>query len=333
MAGDQQESSSIMKVQRFTDPYHRHSVSIRWAATISAGIFGLWVLLESYSLTGIAMEWRISAGVSALSLFFLSLIENVVSRPSVGEFFRRLLIGSLIATAGLFCFKFVYSQQSEWAQNMLLETGVACLFVAATELLIGAIRNAAIENERKQSEFYDEIARYVGFVFDLSWWQYYWLRDGLDHATTSGKGSTDAERNLLLLECAQRAKNLPEELNNKKALESIAGYLALEFEVLRVTSEVAKEYDLTDWEFRYLASVINTRADPERPLGDPIDLSSLRMVTENSAELIVRKRRSVARLAFWRMWDPLGAREELVERSKRLGSKDSSRILNEDISS
>lgn len=192
----------------------------------------------------------------------------------------------------------------------------------SVEMMIGALRTSAIEKERQESDFYDEIARDIGFCLNLTHWQYWWLRDALDAAVASGKGRTDAERNLLVLEYAMKVKNLSAAMDSPGVFEANSEQLALELEILRLTSEIATKHRLTNWEFRYLASVINTRANPKRPRG-PIDPKALPMVIENSAEQILRKRRSRKRLAFWRNWDPLAAQDELEERAQRVSPKQS----------
>jgi hypothetical protein len=246
---------------KYRDPQRRPTKLIRWVSTAAVGLWGVIVLYQSYWLTGMAMEWRISAGVSAISFSFISLLVSVNYPPGTRGLIRRWWVAYAIAIPGALLLYLASRQGSDWAKAILLESGVACLFVAAVELMLGAIRASAVKHEREESAFYDELALDVGYALDLTLFQYRAMRDALDHVVAKGQGRRFSDRVALLLQFAKKVKDLPEDLYFTRNPEFKA-HMERELAIAELACAATEKYSLTDKEHLYLASVITVRADP-----------------------------------------------------------------------
>lgn len=304
-------------ILRKHSPWYRKSNRVDWISAIVVGAFGIYLLFQSYSLAGTSLDWRVSAGVAAVSLFCLKLLESIAYPSGFEGFALRNAVALVLAGVGLALLATVaYGQWSEWARTLLLEFGISCLFVAAVDYYIGALQARAYDDDREEKKFFAELMLAAGLSFDLTLWKSKLMQDFLGMAIESGQGRTFTDRIALLIRALYKAKNLPEHLDLPKS-QDFKQEMAREWLILELCCEAAIKMRLTDNEHRYLAAVIATRFDPDRV--EPIDIDCLPTVVENSAELITKKRRrGLYRLAFWRQWDPLSAHGELAERANRI---------------
>ena len=115
--------------------------------------------------------------------------------------------------------------------------------------------------------------------------------------------------------------NLRLDWRNKPELKET---MDLAFSISDLTTEAAKKYQLTDWEFLYLASVVDIRyfdavlnRDADTAGRKTIEPSFLPMAVDDCARLMVQRRHSgVKRLFLGRIRDPLEASQELRERTE-----------------
>ena len=195
--------------KNFLTPRRRLTIVVSWVSIVVVGLFAAALLIQSYRVSGIDMEWRISAGVSAVAFCIISLLTFMKYPPGIVGFTRRSMVACVFLATGIVLFVLISKQQSEWAQSVLLESGISCLFIAAIDVLLGAVRTAAREEEQWESDFYDEVALAVGISLDLRLYEYWAIRDSLDYAVSKGRGRTLVDRIAMLLRYSSKARNLP----------------------------------------------------------------------------------------------------------------------------
>jgi hypothetical protein len=282
-------------------------VWISKTVAVLVGLVGLALILQSYRLEGFDMEWRASAGVAALAYAYVTLVVGSLVHARIA---RHRVIGGLVtvAVSALVLVEAAHGHGT-WLGYVSLELGVTLAFVAALEFLVAQVVHGVQAREREDGRFYDNMALATGLFTNLSLFQYYGLRFGLDELTPTLTPDTMVERVALLLRLAPRAAALDPRQTSMGTRDFQEG-IRRELDVLHLTTDAAKRFRLSDAEFEYLAAVINVRSRPNRPRGEPIEEDLLPQVVENSAELIV-KRRLDRWLFFSRPWDPLAALDEM----------------------
>src|SRR5438045_9505956 len=101
---------------------------------LGLGIFGVSIIRESYFMEGISMEWRISAGVAALSFLLLTLLGSFHYPSGLAGMVRRWGVAALISLAGGVCLALLPRRDSDWADATLLAAGVDLIHVARAAL-------------------------------------------------------------------------------------------------------------------------------------------------------------------------------------------------------
>jgi hypothetical protein len=196
---------------KYGDPRLRPTMWARWFFTIVTAVLGAIILVQSYSRSGIALDWRVSAGVAALAFAALSLLERLHYPSGTQGITRRQLIIVPIVALGLTAVWLAARQRSEWAQSVLLEAGIAAVFIAAVDLLLATIVSYTSAYERAERSKFEELALLMGFRWEMPLLNYYWMREMLKEKD-SKFGPSDLDQTARLLRYAKRAASLPESL-------------------------------------------------------------------------------------------------------------------------
>ncbi len=297
---------------KFIDPLRSYAEPVRWIFTVGAALFGVIVLAQSYYERGLSLDWRISAGVSALAFALVSITTRLPQKRSFLSYKPiEVVIFVLAVIGGVSVLQSFAIDESGWLRTILLEGGVACLFVSGVDLLLNSFVDDFKRSERQERQVWDEFALQTGMFFNLSLWSYYWMREFLDEMPASGLHSA-ADRTALLLRYAQKAANLPEHLkpfNNP----TIMALIRRDFHVMRLVAGFAQAHKLTDDEFHYLRVLAEMRTNPDWPQDEVLTNENLSAWIENAAEQISLKRPTGwKRLFSWLApYDPLNALDEM----------------------
>jgi hypothetical protein len=298
-------------IMRFIDPLRSYSQPVRWIFTAGTALFGIVVLAQSYIESGQSRDWRISAGVSALAFTLVSFTTRLPQKRSLLIYKPIEVIIFILAGIGGLAVLQSFSTESEWARQILLEGGIACLFVSGVDLLLNSVVDDFKRSERQERQIWDEFALQTGMFFNLSVWSYYWMREFLDELP-AGETHSAADRTARLLRYAQKAADLPEHLkpfNNS----GIMALIKRDFRVTRLVAGYAQAHHLTDAEFHYLRVLAEMRTNPDWPQDELLTNETMTTWLENAAEQIARSRPTgLKKLLGWLApHDPLNALDEM----------------------
>ena len=290
--------------------WYRVSSRLRWFSVAIIGLVGTYLLFDSAHAVGLAMDWRISAGVAAITFACFGLLESIGFPRGSSGFKIRSRVALFLSLAGtLLLLLLNMNQWSDWAKGVLLELAISCIFVAAIEYHIGGLLAYREDLEREERLSFDEVALGLGYYLNLSLWQYKAMRQFIDFGMENGAVRTFTQRQALLFKAADKAHKLPKRLDAPSDPQFAQEFYPI-WIVTKYCSDVATEFELSDREHIYLANVTSARVEAGNLPVSPSEL--LADTIADSADLIImRRRRGLGRLVFWRRWDPLDAHEEL----------------------